>query len=129
DTKIIVSGTGSAGIAAIRILYTAGFSNILAIDSTGIISPDRKDLNPAKTEMLQITNPHKEMGSLEDAVGGADVFIGVSKGGVLTQDMVRKMNPDPIIIAMANPIPEIMPDEASEAGAGIIATGRSDFPN
>jgi malate dehydrogenase (oxaloacetate-decarboxylating) len=99
------------------------------VDSKGIVSADRTDLNSEKKKLLEFTNPHNESGSLDDALKGADIFIGVSKAGLLTVDMVKTMAKDPIIFAMANPTPEIMPEEAQKAGVAIMATGRSDFPN
>jgi malate dehydrogenase (oxaloacetate-decarboxylating) len=103
--------------------------DVIMVDTTGIIYEGREKLNPIKEQMAKITNRTMRRGTLADAVSGADVFIGVSAPGVLTQEMVRTMNPDPMIFAMSNPIPEIMPSEAKSAGARIIATGRSDFPN
>ena len=129
DCKIVCVGAGAAGTAIIKLIRAYGNPNILAVDSNGIISSDRSDLNDDKKELLKITNPNSESGSLSDALRGADIFIGVSKAGLLTQDMIQSMNTDPIVFAMANPLPEIMPDEAREAGVAVMATGRSDFPN
>lgn len=129
DMKIIVVGAGAAGTAIIKLLHEYAKPEILAIDSKGIVSNNRDDLNADKVKLLDYTNPHNIQGSLSDALEGADVFIGVSKAGILTQDMVRSMRAEAIIFAMANPVPEIMPDEAFAAGAAVIATGRSDFPN
>jgi malate dehydrogenase (oxaloacetate-decarboxylating) len=106
-----------------------GFKNAILCDSKGIICDGMDGLNPVKQQMAKITNPNHEMGKLADAVKGADIFVGVSAPGVLTGDMVKTMNKDSIILAMANPVPEIMPDEAKAAGARIVGTGRSDFPN
>jgi malate dehydrogenase (oxaloacetate-decarboxylating) len=108
--------------------YAEG-AEILAVDSKGIVSPDRTDLNDEKKKLLEFTNHGAISGSLEDGLKNADIFIGVSKAGLLTADMVKTMSKDPIIFAMANPVPEIMPDEAKAAGVAIMATGRSDFPN
>ncbi len=129
DLRVVINGAGAAGIAVIRLLIHAGVREVIMVDSTGIIYEGREKLNPIKEQMARITNRTMRKGTLADAVNGADVFIGVSAPGVLTQDMVRTMNPDPMIFAMSNPIPEIMPHEAKAAGARIIATGRSDFPN
>ena len=129
DCKIVCVGAGAAGTAIMKLIRAYGNPNILAVDSNGIISSDRSDLNDDKKELLKITNPNSESGSLSDALRGADIFIGVSKAGLLTKEMVQSMNTDPIVFAMANPLPEIMPDEALEAGVAVMATGRSDFPN
>ena len=129
DCKIVVNGAGAAGVAISKLLLKYGFGSLTLCDSRGIVSADRTDLNDTKKEMLKITNPENRSGKLADAVVGTDIFVGVSAPGVLTQDMIRTMNADPIIFAMANPVPEIMPDEAKAAGARIVGTGRSDFPN
>ena len=129
EVKVVINGAGSAGIAIAKLLYNYGFKTILLLDSKGIISSKSERLNDVKREMLKIVNPGDESGTLADAVKGADIFIGVSAAGVLTGDMVKTMNKDAIIFAMANPVPEIMPDEAKAAGARIVGTGRSDFPN
>ena len=129
DLKIIINGAGAAGIAIINLLRHVGVEEINVCDSRGIIHRDRDDLSPIKQKMASLTNSSNTKGELEDAITNSDVFIGVSVPGVLTQEMVKSMKDDPIIFAMSNPIPEIMPDEAREAGARIIATGRSDFPN
>ncbi len=129
DCKIVVNGAGAAGVAISKLLLKYGFGSVTLCDSRGIVSADRTDLNDTKKEMLKITNPENRSGKLADAVVGTDIFVGVSAPGVLTQDMIRTMNADPIIFAMANPVPEIMPDEAKAAGARIVGTGRSDFPN
>lgn len=127
--RVVLSGSGAAGIAIARLLNHVGISDITLVDSKGIVSNDREDLNPVKTEMLTITNPDNQSGSLADALNGADVFLGVSAPGIVSQDMVRSMAKDPIIFAMANPTPEIMPEEAHAAGAAVVASGRSDYPN
>ena len=129
DCRIVVNGAGAAGIAITKLLLRYGFQHAILCDRTGIISKDRTNLNDVKKEMLAITNLDNISGTLADALKGADIFIGVSAPNSVTQDMVRSMNEDPIIFAMANPIPEIMPDEAKAAGARIVGTGRSDFPN
>lgn len=129
NCKITIVGAGAAGVAIAKLLKQYAGPNILAVDSKGIISEDRTDLNEAKQLLLKFTNEQDVTGSLEDAVRGADIFIGVSSAGLLTQDMVRSMATDPIIFALANPSPEILPDDAKAAGAAVVATGRSDFPN
>ncbi len=129
DVKIVISGIGAAGTAILKILLAQGAENIIACDRSGILSRDRENLSPEKREVAAITNPANVRGTLADAMRGADVFIGVSAPGCVTPEMVRSMAPDPIILAMANPVPEIMPDLAKEAGAAIVGTGRSDFPN
>ncbi|MDD3646022.1 MAG: NADP-dependent malic enzyme [Candidatus Gracilibacteria bacterium] len=129
DLKVVVNGLGAAGTAIIKLLKLYGVGNIVVCDSKGIVSSSRTDLNKEKQEILKVTNNDNICGDLSSAVKGRDLFIGVSAPGVLTGEMVRTMNPDPIIFAMANPTPEIMPDEAKKAGAKIIATGRSDFHN
>ncbi len=129
DCKIVVNGAGAAGVAISKLLLKYGFGAVTLCDSRGIVSADRTDLNDTKKEMLKITNPDNRSGKLADAVVGTDIFVGVSAPGVLTGDMIKTMNADPIIFAMANPVPEIMPDEAKAAGARIVGTGRSDFPN
>ncbi len=129
DAKIVIVGAGAAGTAIIKLLNNYAEPEILAVDSKGIVSSDRTDLNDEKKKLLEFTNKLNISGSLEDALKGADIFIGVSKAGLLTPDMVKSMAKDPIIFAMANPAPEIMPDEAKAAGVAVIATGRSDFPN
>lgn len=127
--KIVVNGSGAAGIAISKLLLSYGFKHLTLCDSSGIVSSKSKRLNDIKREMLKVTNLEDKSGTLADAVVGTDIFIGVSAPGVLTQDMVRTMNKDAIIFAMANPVPEILPDEAKAAGARIVGTGRSDFPN
>lgn len=129
NAKIVISGVGAAGTAIIKLLHTYASPRMFAVDSKGIISPNRTELNPQKKELLQYTNLSGIDGSLEDILEGADIFIGVSKAGLLTTDMVHTMSKDPIIFALANPVPEIMPDDAYKAGAAIVATGRSDLPN
>jgi malate dehydrogenase (oxaloacetate-decarboxylating) len=129
DAKIVVAGAGAAGTAIIKLLHTYAKPRIFAVDSRGVISKNRTDLNDEKKMLLQYTNLSGFDGTLEDIMQGADVFIGVSRAGLLTTNMVRTMDKDPIIFALANPVPEIMPAEAKAAGASIVATGRSDFPN
>ncbi|MEX0608666.1 MAG: malic enzyme-like NAD(P)-binding protein [Balneolaceae bacterium] len=129
DLFVVVNGAGAAGVAIVNLLFEAGVRDVIMCDSRGILHKGRTDLNATKEEMVKITNKNQRKGNLADAVSGADAFIGVSVPGVLTKDMVRTMNKDPMIFAMANPVPEIMPQEAKEAGAAIIATGRSDYPN
>ena len=127
--RIVFSGAGAAGIATTRLLLEYGARNIVLVDTKGIIHKGRTDLNDVKIAMLKVTNPQNVTGSLADAVRGADVFIGVSAAGALTKDMVRSMAKDAIVFAMANPVPEIMPEDAKAAGAMVVGTGRSDFPN
>ena len=127
--EIVINGAGSAGIAIAKHLLNLGVGNICMVDLCGILARDEHYDNPAHAEMAQKTNRDCKHGVLADAVKGADVFIGVSKPGLLTQDMIRTMNDKPLVFAMANPTPEIMPDLAKEAGAYIVGTGRSDFPN
>jgi malate dehydrogenase (oxaloacetate-decarboxylating) len=129
SAKIVFSGAGAAGVAVAKLLRAYGASDITLCDSKGVIGKNRSDLDESKTALLAWSNPRALSGTLADALLGADVFIGLSKGGVLTQEMVRSMAAQPMIFAMANPTPEIMPDEAKAAGAGVVATGRSDFPN
>ena len=129
DAKIIISGLGAAGVAVSRLLFSAGAQYIGFIDSHGIVNKNRTDLNKEKIELIEKSKLNLADGELVDAVNGADIFIGLSKPGVLNESMVKTMNPNPIIFALANPTPEIMPDLAKQSGAYIIATGRSDFPN
>ena len=129
DIKIVTSGAGAAGIAIIKLLISMGLKNVIMTDRKGAIYEGREGLNPIKEEMAKITNANHEKGSLSEVIKGADVFIGVSAPGTLTQDMVRTMAKDPIIFACANPTPEIFPDEAKAAGAAVVSTGRSDYPN
>lgn len=129
EVKIVTSGAGAAGIAIIRLLLSMGLKNVIMTDREGAIYRGRERLNPIKREMAEITNHACEKGSLPDVIRGADVFIGVSAPGTLTADMVRSMARDSVIFACANPTPEIFPDEAKEAGAAVVSTGRSDYPN
>ncbi len=129
ECKIVISGAGSAGVAITNLLLRYGFKDIILCNSKGIVSKDSPRLNWMQEKMLDVTNPRGLSGSLADGMVGADIFIGVSAPGIVTEDMVKSMNDDPIIFSLANPIPEIMPDVAKRAGARIIATGRSDFPN
>lgn len=129
SVKLVINGAGSAGIAIAKLLLRYGFLDITLCDRQGILASDDKNLNWAQREICQVTNRKRIHGSLADALVGADFFIGVSAPGVLSPDMVRSMNRDSVIFAMANPTPEIMPDLAREAGAAIVGTGRSDFPN
>ncbi|HYF10617.1 MAG TPA: NADP-dependent malic enzyme [Candidatus Paceibacterota bacterium] len=129
DVRLVLSGAGAAGIASAKLLYKYGIRDIILCDSTGIVSKSRSDLGGMKAEALSYTNPRDVSGSLADALRGADIFLGVSKGKVLTPELVATMSKDAIVFAMANPVPEIMPDEAKAGGARIVATGRSDFPN
>lgn len=128
DCKIVTIGAGAAGTAIMKLLHKYGVGSIIAVDSRGIIGEAREDLNDEKKALLPYLDASLS-GSLDDAIAGADIFIGVSKPGLLTQDMVRKMAKNPIIFALSNPTPEIMPGVAKAAGAAVIATGRSDFPN
>lgn len=129
DCRVVCVGAGAAGTAIMKLIDLYAHPEILAVDSKGIVSPDRSDLNAEKAKLLEFTNKSSVSGSLADALVGADIFIGVSKAGLLTADMVKTMSKDPIVFAMANPTPEIMPDVAASAGVAIMATGRSDFPN
>lgn len=130
DVKIVTSGAGAAAISITKLLLSAGYKNIVMTDRRGAIYRSRQEgMSWIKEEMAQVTNLNKEKGSLGDVIKGADVFIGVSAPGLLTKDMVSSMGRDPVIFACANPVPEIFPHEAVEAGAAVIATGRSDFPN
>ena len=129
EVKIVTSGAGAAGIAIIKLLMSMGLKNVIMTDRKGAIYEGREGLNPIKEEMAKITNFNKEKGTLAEVIKGADIFIGVSAPGTLTQDMVRTMAKDPIIFACANPVPEIFPDEAKAAGAAVVSTGRSDYPN
>jgi malate dehydrogenase (oxaloacetate-decarboxylating) len=129
DCKIVVIGAGAAGTAIMKLLHEYAQPEILAVDSRGIVSKDRTDLNPEKAKLLSFTNPKNISGSLADALKDADVFIGVSKPDLLTAELIALMQTDPIVFAMANPSPEIMPDVAQAAGVAVLATGRSDFPN
>jgi malate dehydrogenase (oxaloacetate-decarboxylating) len=129
DSKVVINGAGAAGIATARLLLAQGVKEIILLDSQGTIYENRPGLNDFKKEIARKTNQRKIKGGLEQALKGADVFIGLSKGSLLNKDMVTGMNENPFIFAMANPIPEIMPDLAYEVGASIVGTGRSDFPN
>ena len=129
SVKIVFSGAGAGGIASTKLLVDYGAENIILVDSRGIIDPARSDLTSIKREILTITNPARQSGGLADALRGADIFIGLSVGDTVTQDMVRAMASDAIVLAAANPTPEIWPDEAAAAGARVVGTGRSDFPN
>ena len=127
--KIVINGAGSAGISIAKMIMQMGFGEIILCDRFGVIYDGASYNNPAQQEMAKVTNKDKVSGDLSDALKGADVFIGVSKGGIVSEDMIRSMAKDPIVFAMANPVPEIMPDEAKNAGAAVVGTGRSDFPN
>lgn len=127
--NVVVSGSGAAGIAVSKLLLKAGVNNLIIFDSKGAIYYGRKDLNKAKNEIAKWTNKEGYKGNLNGALIGADVFVGVSKAGILKPEMIRSMNKDSVIFSLANPVPEVMPDVALKAGARIVATGRSDFPN
>lgn len=127
--KIVVVGAGPAGVATTKLLLKAGIKNVLVVDTDGIISSKRKGLSPYKKELAKTANPENISGDLKKAISGADVFIGLSRANVLSADHIKLMASKPIVFAMANPVPEIMPDVAKKAGAAIVATGRSDFPN
>ncbi|ROR28670.1 malate dehydrogenase (oxaloacetate-decarboxylating) [Mobilisporobacter senegalensis] len=129
DCYIVVNGAGSAGIAITKLLFNYGFKNIVMCDKSGILSKDTPDLNWMQKQMMDVTNLSNKKGSLADALTGADIFVGVSAPNIVTKEMVSSMNKDSILFAMANPVPEIMPDLAKEAGAKVVGTGRSDFPN
>lgn len=129
DIEVVVNGSGAAGIAITKLLMAMGLKKVILCDTKGAIYEGRDNLNTEKAEMAKISNLYKKKGLLKDVIVGADVFIGVSAAGMLDKEMVRTMAKDPIIFAMANPTPEIMPDEAKEAGASVVGTGRSDFPN
>ncbi len=129
DCKVVVNGAGSAGVAITKLLLTYGFAHITMCDINGIISKDSPNLNWMQEKMAKLTNLENKTGTLADALKGADIFIGVSAPGIVTKEMVESMNKDSILFAMANPVPEIMPDLAKEAGAKVVGTGRSDFPN
>lgn len=129
EVKIVTSGAGAAGIAIIRLLISMGLKNVVMTDRTGAIYEGREGLNPVKKEMAKITNHNREAGTLAEVIKGADIFIGVSAPGTLTSEMVKSMAVNPIIFACANPTPEIFPEEAKAAGAAVVSTGRSDYPN
>lgn len=129
DCKVVVNGAGSAGVAITKLLLTYGFKDVTMCDKEGIIGPDYPNLNWMQQEMTKVTNLNHATGTLADALKGADIFVGVSAPGIVSAEMVASMNQDAILFAMANPVPEIMPDVAKAAGARIVGTGRSDFPN
>ena len=129
ECKVVVNGAGSAGVAITQLLLTSGFPDITMCDINGIIGKDSPNLNWMQQEMAKLTNLSGAAGTLADALKGADIFVGVSAPNIVTKEMVASMNPDAILFAMANPVPEIMPDLAKEAGAKVVGTGRSDFPN
>ncbi len=129
DCKVVVNGAGSAGVAITKLLLTYGFPNVIMCDKVGIVSKTTPGLNWMQQKMTEVTNPNNETGSLADALKGADIFVGVSAPNIVTPEMVASMNHDSILFAMANPVPEIMPDVAKAAGARVVGTGRSDFPN
>ena len=129
DCRVVVNGAGSAGVAITKLLLTYGFPNIIMCDKVGIVSKDTEGLNWMQQKMTEVTNLNNETGTLADALKGADIFIGVSAPNIVTPEMVASMNHDSILFAMANPVPEIMPDAAKAAGARVVGTGRSDFPN
>ena len=127
--KVVVNGAGSAGIAITKLLLSYGFKNVTLCDKVGILNKKTEGLNWMQEKMMEVTNPDQLSGSLSDALKGADIFVGVSAPGIVTKEMASQMNKDAIMFAMANPVPEIMPDLAKEAGVRVIGTGRSDFPN
>ena len=129
EIKVVTSGAGAAGIAIIKLLISMGLKNVIMCDRKGAIYEGREGLNAEKEEMARICNRNMEKGTLKDVIKGADVFIGVSAPGAVTEEMVQSMAPNPILFPMANPVPEIMPDLAKKAGAAVVGTGRSDFPN
>lgn len=129
DCRVVVNGAGSAGVAITKLLLTYGFTNVIMCDKVGIVSTSTEGLNWMQEKMAKITNPDNVTGTLADALKGADIFVGVSAPNIVTPEMVRSMAPDSILFAMANPTPEIMPDVAKAAGARVVGTGRSDFPN
>lgn len=129
DCKVVVNGAGSAGVAITKLLLTYGFPNIVMCDKVGIVSKSTEGLNWMQQKMTEVTNLNNETGTLADALKGADIFVGVSAPNIVTPEMVSSMNHDAILFAMANPVPEIMPDAAKAAGARVVGTGRSDFPN
>ena len=129
NCRVVVNGAGSAGVAITKLLLTYGFKNVIMCDRMGIIGKDYPDLNWMQKKMTEVTNLSNESGTLADALKGADIFVGVSAPNIVTQEMVASMNKDAILFAMANPTPEIMPDLAKAAGAKVVGTGRSDFPN
>lgn len=129
EVKVVTSGAGAAGIAIIKLLVSLGLKNVVMCDRQGAIYEGRENLNAEKMEMARISNRNKEKGTLQEVLKGADVFIGVSAPGTVTEEMVQNMAKDPILFPMANPVPEIMPELAKKAGAAVVGTGRSDFPN
>lgn len=129
ECRVVVNGAGSAGVAITKLLLTYGFSNIIMCDKSGILSKNSSDLNWMQKQMVEVTNLGGESGTLADALKDADIFVGVSAPGIVSEEMVASMNKDAILFAMANPVPEIMPDLAKAAGAKVVGTGRSDFPN
>lgn len=129
DCRIVINGAGSAGIAISKLLLKYGFPKLTLCDRHGILAPDSPDMNPVQAEMTRVTNLERQTGTLADALKGADIFVGVSVPNAVTAEMVKSMNRDAILFAMANPVPEIMPDVAKAAGARVVGTGRSDFPN
>ncbi|MGN0526668.1 MAG: NADP-dependent malic enzyme [Acutalibacteraceae bacterium] len=129
DVKIVINGLGAAGTAISKMIIAAGAKNMVLVDKTGIISEDDEALGEERQKLAEITNPENLKGDLSVAIKGADVFVGVSAPNIVSEDMIKSMNTDPIVFAMANPTPEIMPDKAKNAGAKVVGTGRSDFPN
>ena len=129
SAKVVVNGAGSAGVAITKLLLTYGFKDVTMCDISGILGKGSQNLNWMQQKMVEVTNPEQKTGTLADALKGADIFVGVSAPNIVTQDMVASMNKDAILFAMANPVPEIMPDIANAAGAKVVGTGRSDFPN
>ena len=129
SAKVVVNGAGSAGVAITKLLLTYGFKDVTMCDISGILGKGSQNLNWMQQKMVEVTNPEQKTGTLADALKGADIFVGVSAPNIVTQDMVASMNKDAILFAMANPVPEIMPDIAKAAGAKVMGTGRSDFPN
>ena len=129
DCKVVINGAGSAGIAVTKLLLRYGFKNVTMCDKVGILAKNTEGLNWMQEKMMDVTNPEQKTGSLADALKGADIFVGVSAPGIVSKEMAASMNKDAIMFAMANPVPEIMPDLAKEAGVRVIGTGRSDFPN
>ena len=129
SAKVVVNGAGSAGVAITKLLLTYGFKDVTMCDISGILGKGSQNLNWMQQKMVEVTNPEQKTGTLADALKGADIFVGVSAPNIVTQDMVASMNKDAILFAMANPVPEIMPDVAKKAGARVVGTGRSDFPN
>ena len=129
DCRVVVNGAGSAGVAITKLLLTYGFKDVTMCDISGILGKGSQNLNWMQQKMVEVTNPEQKTGTLADALKGADIFVGVSAPNIVTQDMVASMNKDAILFAMANPVPEIMPDVAKAAGAKVVGTGRSDFPN